>query len=108
MEQLRAELAGVPMVSFTLDGWTSPTGTSFLAVTAHWVDQHWNLQDVTLGFERLIGSHNAKVLLQAFVNVVERFGLQRKIMAITTDNGSNVLKMVKDLEKYTKKHPELW
>lgn len=48
------------------------------------------------------------MLLQAFVDIVEHFGLQRKIMAITTDNGSNVLKMVKDLEKYMKKYPKLW
>jgi len=88
--------------------WTSPSGTSFLGVTAHWLDQGWSMQEVTLSFERLIGPHDAAELLRAFVDVVERFGLQRKIMAITTDNGSNVLSMMKKLETYTKEHSGHW
>ncbi|KAF9913821.1 hypothetical protein FBU30_003023, partial [Linnemannia zychae] len=40
--------------------------------------------------------------------VVERFGLQKKLMAITTDNGSNVLKMIRLLGDHTKKNISEW
>ena len=105
---LRDELATVPMVAFTLDGWTSPFQTSFLAVTAHWINDDWVQQDVTLGFEHLKGSHTGEALMEAFINVVEQFNLQQKVMSITSDNGSNVLKLTKDFETYTSQRPNEW
>lgn len=105
---LRGALKTVPMVAFTLDGWTSPFQTSFLAITAHWIDDNWVQQDVTLGFEQLKGSHTGEVLMKTFVDVIEQFNLQKKIMAITSDNGSNVLKLCKELEEYTRRNPKEW
>lgn len=72
---LQDELADVPKVSFTLDGWMSPTPESFLVMTGHWVDANWVLQDVVLGFEKLSGQHTYDVLLAAFVQVIECFQL---------------------------------
>lgn len=107
-EHLHDHLATVPMVAFTLDGWTSPYQTSFLAVTAHWINDNWVQQDVTLGFEHLTGSHTGKALMHAFIKVVERFNLQQKVLSITSDNGSNVLKLTTDFEEYTQEHPNEW
>ena len=98
----------VPKIAFTLDGWTSPSQTSFLAVTAHFVDEKWELQDITLGFEYLTGKHTGKTLILAFIRVVERFGLERKVHSITSDNGANVIKLTRDLEEYTHAHPDEW
>ena len=102
------DLANVPMVAFTLDGWTSPFQMSFLAVTAHWIDDNWVQHDVTLGFELLKGSHTGQLLMETFVKVMERFNLQQKVMSITSDNGSNVLKLAKDFETYTHQRPDEW
>ena len=108
MDLLRDDLATVPMVAFTLDGWTSPFQTSFLAVTAHWIDDNWVQQDVTLGFECLKGSHSGEALMETFVKVVERFNLQQKVMSITSDNGSNVLKLTTEFETYMHQHLDEW
>lgn len=105
---VRDDLITVPMVAFTLDGWTSPFQSSFLAVTAHWIDDNWVQQDVTLGFEHLKGPHTGKALMQAFVKVVERFNLQQKVMSITSDSGSNVLKLTADFEEYTHSRSNEW
>jgi hypothetical protein len=96
------------MVAFTLDGWTSPFRTSFLAVTAHWINDDWIQQDVTLGFEHLKGPHTGEALMEAFVKVIEQFNLQRKVMSITSDNGSNVLKLTKDFESFTRQRSNEW
>jgi hypothetical protein len=96
------------MVAFTLDGWTSPFQTSFLTVTAHWINDGWVQQDVTLGFEHLKGSHTGEALMEAFIKVVERFKLQQKVMSITSNNGSNVIKLTKDFEAYTLQHHDTW
>jgi len=92
------------MVAFTLDGWTSPFQTSFLAITAHWIDDDWEPVDITLGFEKLTGTHTGEALLEVFIAVIERFKLQRKVMSITSDNGSNVLKLTSLFQKHTRKH----
>jgi hypothetical protein len=96
------------MVAFTLDGWTSPFQTSFLAITAHWINEDWEPVDITLGFEKLTGKHTGEALLDAFIAVVERFNLQRKVMSITSDNGSNVLKLTSLFEDYTRLHFDKW
>ncbi|KAF9305924.1 hypothetical protein BG003_001180, partial [Podila horticola] len=46
--------------------------------------------------------------MQAFVKVVECFNLQQKVMSITSDNSSNVLKLMTDFETYTLEHSDEW
>lgn len=105
---LQVELAEVPMVAITLDGWTSPYQTSFLAVTAHWINDIWVQQDIIIGFEHLKGSHTSEALLEVFLKVIERFTLQQKVMSITSDNGSNMIKLAKDFENHTRLNPNVW
>ncbi|KAF9149510.1 hypothetical protein DFQ26_001924 [Actinomortierella ambigua] len=47
-------------------------------------------------------------MADVFIGVAERMGLQRKIAAITTDNASNVTKMMKCIEEYTINNPDTW
>ncbi|KAF9079304.1 hypothetical protein BGX27_006630, partial [Mortierella sp. AM989] len=82
-ELIRQELTAVPMVAFTLDGWSSPFKSSCLVITRHWVDDNWALQDITLGFENLKDSHTGEVLAEVFVRPIERFNLQQKVLSIT-------------------------
>lgn len=96
------------MVAFTLDGWTSPFQMSFLAITAHWINDDWEQEDITIGFEQLKGPHTGEALMDAFIIVVERFNLQRKVMSITSDNGSNVLKLTSLFEDYTRQNHNAW
>jgi len=96
------------MVAFTLDGWTSPFQTSFLAITAHWIDEDWEPVDITLGFEKLTGAHTGEALLAVFIAVIERFKLQRKVISITSDNGSNVLKLTSLFQKHTRENLGDW
>ncbi|KAF9149829.1 hypothetical protein DFQ26_001821, partial [Actinomortierella ambigua] len=50
--------------------------------------------------------HTGEALLQAFIRVIERHGLQKKILAITSDNGSNVKSMLRLLQDHTNANPE--
>lgn len=90
-------LADVPKIAFTLDGWTDPFQKAFLGVTAHWINTKWKLQEVVIGFKPLGGSHTGHKMMEAFAAVVEHFGLQQKVMSITSDNASNIKKMMQEL-----------
>ena len=91
-----------------MDGWTSRFQDSFVGITAHWISETWEYKEVLLGFEHLTGSHTGEALKDCFVQVMERYGLQRKILAITTDNASNVTSMMQCLETHTLNNPQEW
>lgn len=92
----------VSRVSLTMDGWTSPYQDEFLGVTCHWLDTPWTQQELIIGFEPTETSHSAECLLESLISIVERFNLQKKIHAITTDNASNMSKTMMLLEEYTR------
>lgn len=95
-------------MAFTLDGWSSPYGSAFLSVMVHYLNENWQLQDLTIGFEHLTGKHTGQALMQDFVRVVEHFQLEKKIISITTDSRSNIQRMGKELEAYTAAHSNKW
>lgn len=101
-EQVIAMFTGIHKVSLTADGWTSPFQDDFLGVTAHWIDGNWTQKELVIGFEPLRGAHTGENLAEALVNVLERFHLGEKLQSITTDNASNMAKMVRDLVKHPK------
>jgi hypothetical protein len=55
-------------VSFTTDIWTSPNNLAFMGVTAHYIDNDWNMVAKTLDFTPLPGKHDGLSIHQAFVS----------------------------------------
>jgi hypothetical protein len=43
------------LISFTQDAWTAPNVTAFMAVTAHFVNENFQLQDLTLAVPHVEG-----------------------------------------------------
>jgi hypothetical protein len=98
--QVMSMFSNVSRVSLTADGWTSPFQKDFLGVTAHWIDEKWNQKEIVIGFESMNGAHTGENLAEALINVLERFQIGDKIQSITTDNASNMAKMVQELVKH--------
>lgn len=92
----------VRKISLTADGWTSPFQDDFLGVTAHWIDSKWTQRELVIGFEPLHGAHTGENLAEALVAVLERFHLGEKLQSITTDNATNMAKMVRELIQHPK------
>ena len=53
-------------VSFTMDAWTSIQKKSYLCVTAHWIDDNWNMQKRIINFMHVEGSHGGIKLSDIF------------------------------------------
>lgn len=108
-DQLKEMFRKVPVVSCTLDGWTSPFNQSFLAVTAHWIDKAtWTLKEVIIGFEPVNGPHTGENLAAVFIDVLEEFDLGKKLFTVTTDNASNMTTMVRHVVDYGKQESKQW
>ena len=78
-------------ISFTTDIWSSLKTEGFLGITIHYVNENWILKHFTLDIFRFKGSHTGQAIANEIYKIILDFGLETKAMAITTDNGSNMV-----------------
>lgn len=77
-------------ISFTTDIWTSPATQSYMAVTAHFIDEDWKLMSTLLDFDHLEGPHTGQNIANMYHEIVDvKFKLSDKVLAITCDNANN-------------------
>ncbi len=82
--------------------------TLIIAITAHWIDKHWNLHEALLDFKRLHGSHKGRKLAKSIFDTLMEFNIAEKLFCITTDNASNNQKAMKHLTMLLKKKKIRW
>src|SRR5437763_745932 len=69
--------------------WISSTGAPYMVVTAHWVNNEWNLKHAIIAFQRLPHPHTGIQIQNATFKILQDFSIATKALAITIDNGSN-------------------
>jgi hypothetical protein len=79
-------------ISITSDGWTSNQNKQYQAITVHYVDDHFNLQNIIIGFELITADDNeltaAEKYYSLILNVLKEYKIEKKIISITTDNAA--------------------
>jgi len=65
-----------------LDCWTSPNCIGFLAITAHFIDEDWVLQEVLIEFAELSGPHSGENICSAFVKSCTDLGILEKVCIV--------------------------
>lgn len=91
-QQLTALLKDQTDVATTTDCW-SAYGKSYIGVTVHWIKRETlQRQSACLALRRMTGSHTFDVIAAALDDIHAEFGIRRKIVRTTTDNGSNFVK----------------
>ncbi|KAI3513058.1 hypothetical protein L1887_20383 [Cichorium endivia] len=74
-------------VAVTTDMWTaSNQKKGFMAVTAHFIDQHWNMQSRIMRFIYVPCPHTSEVLADVLYDSLCDRNLDRKLSTITVDN----------------------
>ena len=77
--------------SATTDLWSSCTSDPYLSLTVHYVDTEWNLQSHCLQANYMPEDHTGEQLQDALSMSFDEWNLDSsKLVAITTDNGSNI------------------
>ena len=77
-------------VSITLDLWKSSRSHHYLCMTVHWIDSNFLVHGKVLSFRKFKGRHTSSRLRRHVKRVLVQYNLINKIIATTTDNGSNV------------------
>ncbi|KAM6571670.1 hypothetical protein CsatA_015750 [Cannabis sativa] len=74
-------------VSLTTDCWTSIQNISYLCLTAHWVDDNWEMQKRIINFIQ-VPSHKGDLVGKELINCLNEWGIS-KVFAVTVDNASS-------------------
>jgi hypothetical protein len=104
-------------VSLALDAWHSKVGNmeflgtspvcltcnysvdSVLGITAHWIDDNFELHQEVLTFERLCDHHAGENMSNIVLEVLGHYDIADKLFCITTDNAGNNGTLCESLKK---------
>lgn len=98
IDNIISTLGNVMYVATTADCW-SKGKRGYLGVTCHWINSN-SLQrhSVSLACSRITGRHTYDVLATALYKIHTTYKIQNKIVAATTDSGSNFMKAFKSYQ----------
>ena len=99
-KKIKEKLEAVDFCGLTTDWWTSITSTSLMAVTVHF----WDAKESKPATKAIDccpfqGQHTGEAIAQQLEVVMQEFNISSKVVSITTDSGSNVVKAMKLLGK---------
>ena len=77
-------------VCFTSDLWTSrPNSMGYICLTAHFIDDGWNLQSKILAFCDLKPPHTGEEIANKILECMMEWDLKKKVFSINLDNANN-------------------
>ena len=98
-ERVSKEVLSAEYFSATTDMWSSVGMKPYLSFTVHFVDCDWKLQSRCLQTAFMPEDHTADNLSAALSDVLDAWQLSSaKQVAITTDNGSNIVLACSNLD----------
>ena len=99
-QKMREILQGcADSVAITADVWMSTATDSYLTVTAHYLNEQWEIKSIVSGTLPLFESHTASHLATWIKEMVENIGVHtEKIVAFVHDNCKNIDNAGKTLE----------
>jgi len=95
-EKVKADLADASAICITTDGWTSKTNTSYITITAHFINSDVQYRSVCLGCEEFNERHTANNLSSCLRSKVEEWQLENKVAAVISDNAANIVSAIRE------------
>jgi len=77
--------------------WTARNRQGFLGITCFFLDKNFVIQEVTLTIEYVRYPHTAQNISDALLAILDQWELRNKVHIITTDNGVNMKKAIKEM-----------
>ena len=77
-------------VAATTDFWTSRAKHGYIGVTCSWISNDWISKEALLTLSRVPYSHTGEVISQLLQSIFNSWQINDKVIALTTDNGSNI------------------
>jgi len=89
--KIRENLHQTKSIVCTTDGWSLLSQDSYITVTAHTIDLHWNVRSYTLSTHEMEERHTAENLAIRLGNTFNVWEVNSKVIAVVTDNARNIV-----------------
>jgi hypothetical protein len=86
--KVKEQLAKCADIAITHDGWTSIAQESFQTITAHFINNEWEMKSVVLQTRKLTGSHTGEAIAESLQITAQEWSLPGNPIAVT-DNAAN-------------------
>lgn len=94
---LMNELMETSFVALTTDIWTSSQTQAYLSVTAHYITRQFQLTSAVLKTVNMTTTHTGENIAAELTKVIYEFSLKGKVVAVVSDNASNMTAAVRIL-----------
>ncbi|CAB4428634.1 unnamed protein product [Rhizophagus irregularis] len=94
-------------LSLSLDIWTSTVVKSYMGITVHFIDNSWHLQQITLDFIELEGSHTGKNIAEELITVLNLYDISKKELKPEIDKIWNLIVKSRSSSQCRKKFSEI-
>lgn len=81
----------VSKVCLTTDCWTSAANDSYLALTAHFINDDFEQESVLLDCILMEGSHTSVALATKIKQITDEYDLTNKVLLVVSDNAANIV-----------------
>lgn len=85
-------------LSMTTDIWTAYNQQAFLGITIHWINKEWQIRSMLLDIIPLHDPHTGDLIAETITNTIREFEIGKRLLGVTTDNGSNMISMMNKLK----------
>ena len=86
-------------ISLAIDLWTARNHQGYLGITCSFLDQKFELREITLDVAYVKYPHTAEYILDALEDVLARWKIQDLVFTVTTNNRNNLKKAILDMKK---------
>lgn len=70
-----------------------------MAITGYFLDLHWEYREILLGFQPLSGSHTGVNLGNVVFELLQKYKIEDRVLAVTTDNASNNGTLIENIQE---------
>uniref|UniRef100_A0A915EBE1 Transposase n=1 Tax=Ditylenchus dipsaci TaxID=166011 RepID=A0A915EBE1_9BILA len=92
----KEKLSMITSLSFTTDIWSGPT-ESFISLTAHGINHHWERIKEVLCVRPFPGSHNSENISDMIITMMEEWDvLREQVHVVVRDEGANIKKAMEN------------
>ena len=86
-------------VSLTLDLWTAKNRQGYLGITCSFLNNKFELCEFILDLAYVRYPHTSQNIFETLEQILKEWEIQDLVYTITTDNGANIKKAIKEMEK---------
>lgn len=88
--KVKSKLDSVEHISLTTDTWTSRNGEGYMSLTAHFINEKWEMESCLLECFCLTDRHTAENLSQNLLTFATDWNIKDKVDAVITDGAANM------------------